>query len=440
MKKLKAIVVGAGNRGQVYCDYSITKKDELEIIAAVDTEPLRLQECKTKYAIADNMLFSDLDEFLKRNIECDFVINATMDKMHYESSMKLIGAGYNLILEKPITPTYGELEDIWNLATEKNVKVLVCHVLRYTPYYRTIKELIDKGEIGRIFNIEMSEHVWIVHFLDSFVRGKWGNEKNCGSGFLLQKCSHDMDLMCWLNNATKPVKVSSFGSRSHFIPKNAPEGATEFCYQCPHNDTCLYSAQKVHLEQDMIPFQTWRGIDKPWQEITKEEKAEHLKHDNYGRCAYNAGGDIVDRQVVTVEFEDGTIATHNLVGGVTCDNRFIHIIGSDGEIYGHVNSGKFTVSHIDRSGNNYGPVHQEFDVSNLVQANNNGSYSGHGGGDYAIMHDAVRFFAGEGSSVSITKLEDSIYGHVLVYAAEESRKEGRVINIALSKGSFENNK
>ena len=438
MKKLKAVVVGAGNRGQTYSDYSLSNKDELEIIAVVEPNSVRLEECKNKYGICEDRLFTNLDDFLKQNIECDFVINATMDKLHYESSIKLIDAGYNILLEKPITPSYDQLGDIWKRAVEKNVKVLVCHVLRYTPYYRTIKEMIDRGDIGKIFTIEMSEHVWIVHFLDSFVRGKWNSEKACGSGFLLQKCCHDMDLMCWLNNSVKPVKVSSFGSRSHFIPSKAPSGATEFCYQCPHNDTCLYSAQKVHLEQDMIPFQTWRGIDKPWKEITKEEKAEHLKHNNYGRCAYNAGGDIVDRQVVTVEFEDGTIATHNLVGGVTCDNRFIHIIGSLGEIYGHVNTGKFTISHIDRSGNNYGPKHQEIDVTEFVRTNNNGSYSGHGGGDYAIMHDAVRFFAGEESSISITKIEDSIYGHVLVYAAEESRKENRVININLTEDSFEN--
>lgn len=436
MKKLKAVVVGAGNRGQTYCDYAILEKDELEIIAAVDPDSIRLNECKKKYDIADDKLFMNLDDFLKQNIECDFVINGTMDKMHYESAMKLIGAGYNLILEKPITPNYKQLKDIWSIATRKNVKVLVCHVLRYTPYYSTIKQLIENGEIGKIFTIEMSEHVWIAHFLDSFVRGKWNSEESCGSGFLLQKCCHDMDLMCWLNNKVSPIKVSSFGSRSHFIPTKAPKGATEYCYQCPHNDTCLYSAQKVHLEQDMIPFQTWRGINKPWQEITKEEKAEYLKHSNYGKCAYNAGGDIVDRQVVTVEFEDGTIATHNLVGGVTCDNRFIHIIGSLGEIYGHVNTGKFTISRMDRSGNNFGPVSEEIDVSKYVKINSNGSYSGHGGGDYAIMHDAVRFFAGEGSSISITKIEDSIYGHVLVYAAEESRKENKVINISLTKDSY----
>ena len=429
MKKMKAALVGAGNRGQIYCDYSLMEKDELEIIAAVDINPLRLNECKEKYGIADDMLFTNLEDFLAVKPQCDFVVDGTMDEMHYESAMKLIDAGYNLILEKPITPTYKELDDIWKLSVKKDVKVLVCHVLRYTPFYKGIKELINKGEIGKIFSIEMSEHVWIAHFLDSFVRGKWNSEKVCGSGFLLAKCCHDTDLMCWLNNGTKPIKVSSFGSRSHFIPENAPEGATEFCYNCPHNETCLYSAQKVHLEQDLMPFQTWRGINKPWQEITKEEKIEHLKTGNYGRCAYNAGGDIVDRQVVTVQFENGSIAIHNLVGGISREDRFIHILGEKGEISGNVSNGKFTINRFDRSGNKFEAVAEDIDISGLIKSNPNHFYGGHGGGDYGLMHDAVRYFSGEGDSISVTKIEDSIYGHTVVYAAEESRKTGRIVSI-----------
>ena len=123
MKKLRAAVVGAGNRGQTYCNYALSNKDELEIVAAVDPNHIRLEDCKNKYGIADDKLFTDLDKFLEQGIECDFVINGTMDHLHYESAMKLIEKGYNLILEKPITPTYDQLEDIYKLAKKKNVRV-----------------------------------------------------------------------------------------------------------------------------------------------------------------------------------------------------------------------------------------------------------------------------------------------------------------------------
>lgn len=427
MKQLKAALVGAGNRGQVYSDYSLQRPEELKIISVIDVNEFRLNEVAEKYSVGKDMAFSNLDDFIKANIECDFVIDATMDEMHYETAMKLINAGYNLILEKPITANYDELCDIENAAKEKNVNILVCHVLRYTPFYRTIKDLINQGKIGDITSIEMNEHVGIAHFIDSYVRGKWNSEEKCGSGFLLAKCCHDTDLMCWLNNATVPDKVSSFGVRALFVPKNAPEGATEYCYQCPHNGTCLYSAQKIHLEFDSMPFQTWAGMNKPLDEITKEEKAEYLKTHTYGKCAYNSGGDIVDRQSVSVMFENGSIATLNMIGAASKAGRWLHIVGTKGEIVGYIEEGKFKLITFDRSEGVFTEREKEIDVSSQIVSN--AMYSGHAGGDYALMYDAVRFFAGEGDSVSITKISDSINGHKIVYAAEKSRKEERVVKI-----------
>ncbi len=427
MKQLKAALVGAGNRGQVYSDYSLQRPDELKIISVIDVNEFRLKEVAEKYKVDKDMAFLSLDDFINAGIECDFVIDATMDEMHYETAIKLINAGYNLILEKPITANYDELKGIENAANEKNVNILICHVLRYTPFYRTIKELINQGVIGDITSIEMNEHVGIAHFIDSYVRGKWNSEAKCGSGFLLAKCCHDTDLMCWLNNATVPEKVSSFGVRGLFIPQNAPKGATEYCYQCPHNGTCLYSAQKIHLEFDSMPFQTWAGMNKPLDEITKEEKAEYLKTNTYGKCAYNSGGDIVDRQSVSVIFENGSVATLNMVGAASKAGRWIHIVGNKGEIVGYIEEGKFKLITFDRSEGVFTEREKEIDVSNQIISN--AMYSGHAGGDYALMYDAVRFFAGEGDSVSITKISDSINGHRIVYAAEASRKEERIVKI-----------
>ncbi len=425
MKKLTAALVGAGNRGQIYADYALFSPDELQIIATVDPNELRLAEVKEKYGLADGQLFDDLDAFLENNIPCDFVINATMDEMHYETAKKLILAGYNLVLEKPITACVDELLDLQNLAREQGVKIVVCHVLRYTPFYRTIKDLIAQGEIGTIITMELNEHVGIAHFLDSYVRGKWSSEANCGSGFLLAKSCHDTDLICWLNDFSVPKKVFSFGSRSLFVKENAPTGATEFCYQCPHNDTCLYSAQKVHLEFDSMPFQTWACMHKPLDLITKEEKAEWLKHDDYGKCAYESGGDIVDRQTLSVEFENGSVASFTMLGGASKAGRWIHIVGTKGEICGYIESAKLTVTRFDRSEGVFAGTDEEIDVSSQIVAND--MYEGHAGGDYALMHDVVRSFAGEGDSISITRLDDSINGHLIVYAAEKSRKQERVV-------------
>ncbi|MBO5411658.1 MAG: Gfo/Idh/MocA family oxidoreductase [Clostridia bacterium] len=427
MKKLQAVLLGAGNRGCAYADYSLEAPSELEIVAIIEISDLRLKEAGDRYSVPESNRFKDLDEFLAKKIPCDFVINATMDEIHYETSVKIMNAGYNMLLEKPITAKKEELLDLQRLAREKNVKLNICHVLRYTPYYKRIKEIINAGTIGKILTMELDEHVWIAHFVDSFVRGKWKSEATCGSGFLLAKSCHDMDLICWLNNMTTPKKVSSFGSRSLFAKKNAPEGATKYCYNCPHNETCLYSAQKIHVELDPMPFQTWMDMNKPLDTITKEEKLEWLKSHEYGLCAYESGGDINDRQVINIEFEDGSTAMFTMVGGTSKPDRFIHICGTHGEIEGRLEDEKFIVRKFDRSGDKFGYDEEIIDVSKEVHAS--AGYVGHGGGDYAIMHELVRYLNGDNSSISITSIDDSINGHLVVYAAEESNKEEKIVRI-----------
>ena len=417
-------LLGCGDRGNVYASYALKNPDEAELIAVVDVDPVVLKTTGDLYNIPQEMRFSCLDDFLAAKIECDTVINATMDEAHYETTKKLINAGYHQLLEKPIVNNKDELIELRNMAKEKGVSILVCHVLRYTPFYRTMKRMINEGKIGDILTLEMNEHVGTVHFADSFVRGKWSDESVCGSGLLLQKCCHDMDLMCWLNNFTAPEQVSSFGKRAHYVKEKAPNGATEFCYQCPYNQTCLYDAKKIHLELDWFYFQTWRGINKPLAEITKEEKEEYLKTSDYGRCIYKFDRNLVDRQMVTVQFKDGSIGTLNVVGGCTVAGREIKIVGTKGEIKGRLEDNKFTLYEYIHEGDRYKADVTCVDVSKEV-----GSDARHSNGDMCLMYDYVRYLNGDRSSISITSIDDSVNGHNCVYAAEQSRKEKIIVSL-----------
>ena len=118
----------------VYADYSLVNPEELEIVAAVDTDKNHLNDAKTRYKLSDDAVFSNLDDCLAKNIPADMVINATMDEAHYETTMKLIAMGYDILLEKPVTNNKKELLDIQRAANEKGVKIVVCHVLRYAPF------------------------------------------------------------------------------------------------------------------------------------------------------------------------------------------------------------------------------------------------------------------------------------------------------------------
>lgn len=425
MKKITAALIGCGDRGNVYASHALRNPEEMQIIAVVDLDPVALKVTGDKFSIPENRRFSSIDEFLAEKIECDTVINATMDPAHYVTTKKLIAAGYDILLEKPIVNNEKEMLELRDLAKAKGVSVLVCHVLRYTPFYRKIKEIILSGKIGKILTIEQNEHVWTVHFANSFVRGKWADENVCGSGLLLQKCCHDTDLMCWLNNQTVPVQVSSFGSRAFFTEENAPEGATEFCYQCPHKETCLYEAKTIHLDCEAFSFQTWRGLNKPLSEITYEEKEEFLKRDDYGKCVFKLKRNLVDRQNVSVQFANGSVGTLTVVGGSTYSGRDIIIVGTKGEIRGRFEDNKFNLFEYVHNGKEFKYNHQVVDLSEELKE----GAAGHGNGDVCIMRDYVRYLNGDRSSISITSIEDSVNGHLCVYAAEKSRKKGKIVKI-----------
>lgn len=423
IQKKYAAIVGYGNRGQVYASYSLDCPEEFGVAAVIDPNDFKLKEAKARHNLSDDRLFHSFEEFVSSGVKCDFVINTTMDQCHYQTAMQILNAGYDMLLEKPIVPNERELRDLKTLAEKKGLKIFVCHVLRYAPFYKKIKQLINAGEIGKIMTIEMNEHVCISHYLTSYVRGKWNSEEKCGSGFLLAKSCHDLDLMCWLNGETMPKTVASFGSRSQFIKSNAPKGSADYCYKCKYDGTCPYSASEQYLRLNVMPFLVWDRLNKPLDEITTEEKKEFLKNDIYGRCAYKIDSDLIDRQNVIVSFENGSCGTFNLVGGTTMAERFLHIVGSKGEIEGKLSQDKFILRKYSKK--YFSGEVIDYDVSPINKA----EFGGHNGGDFAIMQDLLAYLNGDRTSVSITSLSDSVNGHLCVFAAEKSRKEDRVVNI-----------
>ena len=252
MKQITAVVVGAGNRGLIYASYASDHKDELKIVGVVDPNAVHASDVAKLYDIPASGIFYSVDDFIKSGFKCDLVINATIDSLHYEISKKLMSAGYDVLMEKPITPKKEELLSLRDIAKVKGVNLFVCHVLRYTPFYRSIKQNILDGKIGKITSIQMSEHVCNMHYVESYVVGKWRSEKESGSTFMLAKSCHDTDLMCWFNNLTEPEEVASFGDRKIFIPENAPEGHTETCHTCPYEPTCKYSTNRIFFSLTFI--------------------------------------------------------------------------------------------------------------------------------------------------------------------------------------------
>lgn len=428
MNPVKVIIVGNGERASCYCKYALYTPENLQVTAIVDPDKNKLKEGAKLYGVPERHCFESVEKFLEKReeyaIEADGVINATMDEYHYRTAIPLLKAGYHMLLEKPVVNNMEQLLDIERTAEENGCLLMVCHVLRYTPFYRGIKEVIERGEIGEIVHIETSENVGIAHASNSYIRGKWNSKEKCGSSMLLAKCCHDLDLLCWLNNKASPVKVASFGGRNFILPEKAPDGAGTRCLvDCPHVNDCRYSAKSIYVDNDRFPWYSWQCLGKPYEEATREEKTQSLKTFNpHGECAFKVQSDLVDHQAVILQFSDGSTATHSMIQGSVRPCRTIRVTGTEGEIEGMIETCVFHVRKYDFANADY--TERSVDVRKDIPENDH-----HAGGDEGIIRDFIRMIRKERPSVSCTKIQDSIYGHLCVYKADKSMDEGRIEEI-----------
>jgi len=420
MKKVSCIVVGYGDRGSIYAEYAVTNPEELEIVGVVDPNPYRLSLAKEKFHLKDEQLFNDFEKFIKLPKFADCVICATMDELHYYQGKALMNAGYHLLIEKPVTNNLKELEELKDVSIKTNRIMMVGHVLRYAPFYVSIKQTILDGKIGDIIDMSTCEFVGAAHTSSSFCRGKWNSVKACGSTMLLQKCCHDMDLICWLNNKTRPSSIISFGSRTNLIKENAPKDAAEYCIDCPHYNDCKYSAKSFYIKNKQFGFLVFADYNKPQDQITNEEIEEHYRNKNrFNKCMYKTDADVVDHQKVMIEFEDGSTCTHTMDSVVPRPGRYIHILGTDGEIEGFQEDNYYAIRKQDFDSAMFKT--EKVDVTKLIEAG-----VAHGGGDIGLVRDFVRVVRGDEPSISTTSIADSINGHNCVFLAEESRLEKKV--------------
>ena len=423
---LKAVIIGAGHRALTYASYAEREPEALEIVGMADPNPLRRKQTGDRFGIPQERRFETAEALSAVEKFADCAINGTMDHQHVETSLPLLKAGYDLLLEKPFATGPDEMWELVESARKHGRKVMICHVLRYAPFYYAIRERIAAGDIGTVINVQTVEHVSYHHMAVGFVRGKWNNKSKCHSSMLMAKCCHDLDLIMWMKSGVDPSMVSSFGANTQFRPEMAPEGAGNRCLvDCDIEADCLYSARKHYVDHPKRwSFYVWDSLEHI-ADPTLDDKIKSLETDSdYGRCVWKCDNDVVDHQSVTINFADGCTATHNMVGGTARPSRSIHLIGTKGEIQGVFEDGKFCVRHIDtRPGHEYSEDWVDLNEGGDMH----GAFGGHGGGDLRLVKDFVDLVNGSAPSLACTRIEDSVNGHLTGFLADLAMEEERVV-------------
>lgn len=407
---MKYVLIGAGSRGMIYANWAVAHG--IEIAALAELRPDRLKSAGDSLHIPENMRFSDGAELLSLGKIADAAIIASMDRDHFGHVMQALDCGYDILLEKPISPDPIECLQIEEKANRLGRRITVCHVLRYTNFFGTLKEILDSGELGKIVAIKHSENIGNFHMAHSFVRGNWCND-TLSSPIIMQKSCHDLDILLWLTGS-HCTRVASFGSLSYFRPENAPDGSADRCCDCPVAESCRFNAERVYRPA----LGQWPS-DVVCLEQTEQALTEALRTGPYGRCVFRCDNNVCDHMSTIMEFENGVTATFSLTAQTDACYRNIHIMCENGEILADDGEREIVIRHFVAS-----PV--DSFTTRTVHVRTNGS--GHGGGDSGIMED---FSAGIASpeSESRSSISRSVESHLMACAIEHARRTGTVVDM-----------
>ena len=251
--------------------------------------------------------------------------------MHVEPAEAFAAAGHHILLEKPMAPDEAGCRRIVAAVEKAGVMLAVGHVMRYTPYTCAVRQVVGSGQLGDIMSVEHLEPVGFWHQAHSYVRGNW-RRAGLAASMLLAKSCHDLDwLACILGRA--PLRVASFGSLTHFTAGNRPAGAADRCVTCAVEADCPYSAPRLYRGLLERGEHRW-PLSAVIEDFTAAALEEALRDGPYGRCVYACDNDVVDHQVVALEFPGAATATFTMTAFTRAAGRATRLFGTRGELTG----------------------------------------------------------------------------------------------------------
>ncbi|KAG6911704.1 hypothetical protein DXG01_007954 [Tephrocybe rancida] len=422
-------VIGCGQRGKNYARYALSNPTTCSIVAIAEPRPNTRLAFASAHRIDATLVFTDWRLLLAASAEtiatvgtrlADAVIVAVQDAMHLEVTLAFAQQGYHILCEKPMATTPEDclrMED----AVRRGGQIFgMGHVMRYSPYSRELSKVLHTGSLGELVNVVHVEPVGYYHFAHSFVRGNWNSESTSSFSLLTKSC-HDIDMLCHWFAPRTPTRVSSFGSLHHFrkSEKPAAAGSATRCLDCPAEKDCPYSAKKIYLEPVSKGNTGWPASTLVDGIPDIENITGALKTGPYGTCVYESPNDVADHQVVNLEFSGGATASFTMVAytSLICARQSrLHF--THGEIVGDMSA--FVVTDF-RTGERreYRPKGE--------------TGGGHGGGDLGLIGAFVEAVRRGEQGVLGTDVGEVVRAHMTVFAAEKSRREGRVVDC----GEFE---
>ncbi len=399
MKRLA--VIGCGLRSDCYLNELRNELGrELHLVGLADPSPVALDVYMTNYGNPNVRTFNSGPELLnKMGDALDAVIIGSPNALHLESLLPALKRKLIVLLEKPVATSVEDCVSMWKAYQEAGrTPLAVGFVLRYTTFYRKVRELLDCGAIGQILSIEATEMLG-APLTANYTRG-WRRKENLAGPFILEKCSHDMDLLNWFVGV--PVaKVSSFATRTRFVP--CLDAATH-CRECRLAETCRYHN---------------RTLEPYLMNVARRNEIERLIPADNDLCVFNTDKDVPDHQIINLEYANGVLATFTACMDQPKTTRTIKINGTLGQIVGDISKDELRVDyHMIRGAEQCTSKRIKIECDN----------SAHHGGDSNLSNQFKAMLRDE-PVPPLAGLKEGIEACLIAFAAEQSRHEGKIVKM-----------
>lgn len=412
MRPVELVMVGAGNRGYLaYGAFAERNPEQAKFVAVVEPDDARRARFANAHGIPAEHQFHSWEDIAGRPPLAPALINATLERDHRASTLGLLAAGYEMLLEKPIAPTPRECLEIASAAESNGRLLQIAHVLRYAPFFVELREIVTSGRLGDVVSVDWRENLVYWHFAHSYVRGNWGNTTRT-SPMILTKCCHDLDLLVWIFGRCE--WLSSSGSLTHFtrdaVGPEIPDRCTD---GCPIAEACPYFAPRVYLDRLRENPGSF-AVAAVTLDRTPEGVMRALETGPYGRCVYHSDNDAVDHQVVLMRFTGGLSVSLTMQGSSHLEGRTIRIDGTRATLLANEARGEVQI-HDHRTGQ----------AERIARPRGVG---GHGGGDDGLMRAFVGALRGDRAGV-LTSARESVASHLMAFAAEQARTSGEGVDL-----------
>lgn len=203
MDVLRTAVIGCGMISGNHLK-ALRQIHDVECAAVCDLEEEKAERAAREYGIPKT--YRDYRELLQCP-DIDVVHLCTPHYLHPQMAMDALKAGKHVLCEKPMALTTEDAEQMTEIWKESGKQLGICFQNRYNKTSRYMKDLLDKGSIGRVLGAR-GQVTWDrkpAYYENSPWRGRWATE---GGGVLINQAIHTFDLLQWLTVPVKTVEAS----------------------------------------------------------------------------------------------------------------------------------------------------------------------------------------------------------------------------------------